>query len=261
MVSIVDSWVRLEETWLGQKARGSDMSQEGTHVAVPQIQPALQFASQTFQKHFLFLFAAVFLSGALAQVVFSFFGDWLGGLLAFLYSCVFMGGLLKIMLTFCDGGEPQLSFLLANAKQFWKFVAVNIIAFSLIALGFLLLVIPGFYLCVRLGFYQMAVAERDEKPIAAITYSWEITRGKFWKIFVFNLVSALVMLIPAFIVSLALMPLTALFASLTHASNVTVSRFLSGMFLVPLCQAWFYLCWVHCYRQITRQASLSPQAS
>lgn len=61
-------------------------------------------------------------------------------------------------------------------------------------IGFLLLIVPGVLFSIWYAFAEMEVILEDKRGIAAMASSREITRGKFWAIFVRLLVGTLVLL-------------------------------------------------------------------
>ena len=49
--------------------------------------------------------------------------------------------------------------------------------------GFILLIIPGIYIGVRLGFSQLLVIDGNKRGRAALVASWNMTKNRFWAIF------------------------------------------------------------------------------
>jgi hypothetical protein len=69
-----------------------------------------------------------------------------------------------------------------------RIVVTQLLVTAVILLGFLLLVVPGFVLMVRLCVaVQVAVVERVP-PTVAISRSWDLTRGRAWQIVLVGLV-------------------------------------------------------------------------
>lgn len=80
-------------------------------------------------------------------------------------------------------------------------IAVQILTGLMVGLGFILLIIPGFYLVGRFTAVAPLVADRGEKnPLAAIRGSWDLTRGNGWSIFFFLFLVTVVIVIAAVII-------------------------------------------------------------
>ena len=80
-------------------------------------------------------------------------------------------------------------------------IAVQILSGFMLGIGFLLLIIPGFYLIGRLALVAPSVADRGlYNPIEAIRTSWTLTRNNGWAIFFFLFLVTIVIVIAALIV-------------------------------------------------------------
>jgi uncharacterized membrane protein len=102
-------------------------------------------------------------------------------------------GWAKILLKVYDGGSPEFGDLISEPVHVAKMIGAMILVGIAVGIGFLLLVLPGIFLLVRLYFYPFAVAE-GAGPIEAIQRSWDLTRGLFWKVFGFMIVAGLIMM-------------------------------------------------------------------
>jgi uncharacterized membrane protein len=80
--------------------------------------------------------------------------------------------------------KPQLELLIAGFKNnYLKIVLANLLAVSLIMLGFVALIIPGIIIACRLAFVSYLVMDKNLDPIEAVEESWRMTRGYGWTIF------------------------------------------------------------------------------
>lgn len=66
---------------------------------------------------------------------------------------------------------------------FWPLVLVGLLAGLATLGGFILLVLPGIYLAVRLAFAQISVIDNKKKGADALRDSWALTKNRFWPIF------------------------------------------------------------------------------
>ncbi|PWT94527.1 MAG: hypothetical protein C5B53_12900 [Candidatus Melainabacteria bacterium] len=223
------------------------MSQD---VAVPEIRPAISFANKTFREHFLLLLGAFYIAGTICQSLTLFLDEHLRSLVVIIYGSFFAGGLINIFLGFCDGGNPKFSILFSKTKLFWKFLCAHLLALLACGLGFLLLVIPGVILMIRLSLYAPAIAERELGPLAALKYSWQITSGRFWKLVLFNLAAVGILFIPAIITGILVSIVTTTIASIMHMRATSLSEFFTGL-AMPVLFIWWQLMAIHCYRQLS----------
>jgi hypothetical protein len=224
------------------------MNETGKEAAVPVIKPALEFATKTFQENFLFLMGVFYVAMSLIQAVCALFD---AHIIPVIYSSFFAGGVLIILLSYCRGEQPNFSLLTSKTRQFWKFLVGYFLFFLMCTIGFILLIVPGIILAVRFGFYPLAIAEKDLGPIAAFKYSWEITRGKFWKLLLFGITTVAILILPALILGVAAGALTKAVTSVVQVERQPVANAITAL-LLPVLGNWFQLCWVNCYWQLTR---------
>jgi uncharacterized membrane protein len=52
--------------------------------------------------------------------------------------------------------------------------------------GFILLIIPGIILSIRLGFFDYLIVDKNSRIVESLKKSWEITKGQYLE-FVFAL--------------------------------------------------------------------------
>lgn len=67
-------------------------------------------------------------------------------------------------------------------------LATNIIVSIIVGIGFVLLIIPGIYLLVRLITAQAEVVVGKKGVEASLKGSWNKTRGRFWSVFAIGIV-------------------------------------------------------------------------
>ncbi len=108
--------------------------------------------------------------------------------LAFSALSVFLEiGLIKIVLKLVDGMKAEFAELWAYPKYFVNLLASSILFFIIVGVGFILLIVPGIYLALRLQFYSYYVVDKNAGITDSLKMSWEKTRGKVFDLFLFAL--------------------------------------------------------------------------
>lgn len=69
-----------------------------------------------------------------------------------------------------------------NPGPFWRFLGAHILTVIAIAIGFVLLIVPGIILSLGLAFVPYLVVERGLGPIESMKESWRITKGHKWEL-------------------------------------------------------------------------------
>jgi hypothetical protein len=73
--------------------------------------------------------------------------------------------------------------------QYINIILSNLITFALVALGFVMLIIPGIIVACRLAFVPYIVMDQNLDPMQAVEKSWQMTRGHGWEIFFMAIIS------------------------------------------------------------------------
>jgi uncharacterized membrane protein len=68
-------------------------------------------------------------------------------------------------------------------SNYLNIVLANLMVFAIVAMGFLLLIIPGIVFACRLAFVPYLVMDKGLEPVAAVEKSWNMTRGHGFRIF------------------------------------------------------------------------------
>jgi uncharacterized membrane protein len=97
-----------------------------------------------------------------------------------------------------------------NWQTFGLFILSALVSLIVTGIGFILLIIPGVILTVRLGFSGFALLDQGLGPIEAIKKSWAMTRGYFWKLFGFSIVLGLINILGALALGIGLLITTPL---------------------------------------------------
>ena len=92
-------------------------------------------------------------------------------------SIIFILGYTKNIFQALDGFKPQISAYAAQARKLLIYLGATIIYSLIILLGFILFVLPGIYLTIRLQYYIAFIVEEDAKVMDSLKRSWKITKG------------------------------------------------------------------------------------
>jgi uncharacterized membrane protein len=106
-------------------------------------------------------------------------------------------GLLRIAVGFCDQKKLPILMLFSGWDCLWRYIGGAIIFVVLVMVGFILLIIPGIYIILRLQLFSFFVVDRDVGPIEAIMLSWSATRGVAGNLFVFHILLGLINILGA----------------------------------------------------------------
>lgn len=147
----------------------------------------------------------------------------IGSIAAFVWSYIF----LRITLRVVRERKIELSMdtfkkELPSVKDFFMLIILSILTTVIIVLGFVLLVIPGIYLLIRLCFSSLSYVDKKETIKKTIHHSWDITKGDaFWTIILVLLLMAVLMLIGILLFGVGLLvayPLVLIFFVLLYQS-------------------------------------------
>lgn len=82
----------------------------------------------------------------------------------------------------------------AFSPKYWNVILSAILVTIISIVGFIMLIIPGIIVIVRLVFVPYLVMDRQMKALEAIDESWKMTKGYFWTIFFTGILSFFIFL-------------------------------------------------------------------
>jgi len=98
----------------------------------------------------------------------------------------------RVVLLCIDDEPAGMGDVLAAFRYIVPF-AISGFVFSIVLFpAFMLLIIPGIYLMISLGFYSFYVMDQDRGPIESLIRSWKITRGHMKQLAFFYFVLCMV---------------------------------------------------------------------
>lgn len=99
-------------------------------------------------------------------------------------------GLYSILLRTAEGQKPKFDDLFSkfDAKLIFKYFVSSLLVGLAVLAGFILLIIPGIIVAIRLGFYYFILVEKkDVGPVEALKESWSMTKGHTLDLFILSL--------------------------------------------------------------------------
>jgi uncharacterized membrane protein len=119
------------------------------------------------------------------------------------------------------GDKLEIKDMFAVFQNYWPAVLANLLAGLIIAIGIVLLIVPGIIFACKLAFVPYLVVDRKMETIEAIKKSWEMTRGHAFTVFLMGLLAIPIALLGLICLGVGIIPavmwIQTAFASLYHA--------------------------------------------
>lgn len=104
-------------------------------------------------------------------------------------------GTIAISLKVYDGQGVTYGDLFSRRNLFWRYFGATIVYTVIVAVGFVLLIVPGVIFLVKYQFALYAVVDRGAGVTEAFNASARLTNGVKWKLFLFDLALGAVLLV------------------------------------------------------------------
>jgi hypothetical protein len=117
-------------------------------------------------------------------------------LIQYVVNTVVAMGIIKISLEFVAKRKPKILDIVYY-KPIVRYALASIASGFIAFVGFILLIIPGVILAVRLQFATYLIVDKNLGPIEALKKSWNITRDNTWNLFFFGLLIGLINILGA----------------------------------------------------------------
>jgi len=106
-------------------------------------------------------------------------------------------------------------------RNYWNAVVANVVVAVIVALGIVMLIVPGIIFAIRLAFVPYLVVDRNMDVMEALRVSWDMTRGYGWNIFLMGVLAFFIViggLLLIFVgIFLSIIWISAAFAAMYHA--------------------------------------------
>ncbi len=144
------------------------------------------------------------------------FSGLLLGLASFIVGMLFDIGMRRIGILIDSGQTPKADHFRSDLGLFlsvlWATVIVSVLSF----IGFILFVIPGIIVVIRLSMAIYLILDKKLDAWAAVKESWRLTKGSSWKLLGFFILAFVVVIISIIPLGLGLI-ISIPFLSMTHA--------------------------------------------
>lgn len=111
------------------------------------------------------------------------------------------------MLRTLRGQAPEVGDLFVPFSRYYgASIGAALLAGICTAISFVLLIVPGIIVSIRLSFVPFLVVDEGYRPVAALKESWQRTRGYSWTLFGMALLSIVVSLVGVILLLVGVIP-------------------------------------------------------
>jgi uncharacterized membrane protein len=165
---------------------------------------AIKFGFEIARRNILFfigLLIIVFLVSAITSILRTgvqkaVLASLLLTVVQYIVNTVIAMGFIKISLEFVSKIKPKIRDIVYY-KSIVKYALASVASGIIVLVGFILLIIPGVILAVRLQYATYLIVDKNLGPIESIKTSWRITHGNTWNLFFFGLLIGLINILGA----------------------------------------------------------------
>lgn len=115
-----------------------------------------------------------------------------GGLINFVFSTLISMGVTAFYLDAHDHPQTAGYSSLWHPSPFWSYLIANLAVGIVVAIGFVLLIVPGIIAMLMFMFSPFVVIDREKGPMESMAVSKLITKGKRWQLLGFVLLLVLI---------------------------------------------------------------------
>jgi len=170
-------------------------------VPQPSVGSVYSFGWDRFKKSFLDLFLITIIVGVV-WIPFSVIrsldgGETPGGAILNIFAMAYLlllynpidYGSAFVFLKAVRGQQFEVKDMFSAFENYWNVVLASLLVYAIIAIGLVLLFVPGIIFACKLAFVKYLVMDRKMDPVEAVKESWNMTRGHAWKIFLMGLLA------------------------------------------------------------------------
>lgn len=105
----------------------------------------------------------------------------------FLVSLIVQIAVITIALRIVDSKKTGFEDFFKNTSCFWRYLGATILYFFIVAIGLILLIVPGIYWAVKYQFYGYLIVDKKLGIMYAMRKSGDMTKGVRFDLFVLGL--------------------------------------------------------------------------
>ncbi|MBI3576475.1 hypothetical protein HY086_00325 [Candidatus Gottesmanbacteria bacterium] len=124
-------------------------------------------------------------------------GNAFAALVLYLLQALTYMGMLTISIKLANGQTATVSMVFGEYRKLIQYILLLFLLVACTLPAFLLLIIPGIYVGIRLQFAMYALVDKGSGPMAAVKESWAITKSSVKKLFMLDLIVASLSLLGA----------------------------------------------------------------
>jgi uncharacterized membrane protein len=156
---------------------------------------AIDFGFETSKKN-IFFFISIFAAIAFTYIILGLLqlglvrdplGLFILSIIRVIVGVIISMGLIKIALEFIDKKKPRVRDILYKKSiiSILNYFLVSSIRSIIVLVGFILFIIPGIILFIKLQFATYLVVDKNMGVFESLSRSWEMTKGVKWNLFLF----------------------------------------------------------------------------
>ena len=139
------------------------------------------------KNNLLFLWAVMIAAGVVGASPTLVSESWLLDIIGFVLSSAMTMGAIRITLRLVDGARPTFGDLFTCFHLLPQYILAFIFNGFVVAVGFILLIVPGIILAIMFFFYDYFIVDQASGPIQSLKQSSEATTGVKGQLFGFFL--------------------------------------------------------------------------
>jgi len=107
-------------------------------------------------------------------------------------------------------------------SNFWNYFGTGLLVSLMIAITFMVLIIPGIYVGVSLSLVLIVISAEKKAGGKAINRSWQLIKGKWWITFGYLIVVFILATLIMYIIQIPLLTINVIFAVTKETSTISV---------------------------------------
>ena len=152
------------------------------------IEKAFRFGWEKTKKHFWLILSVMVFSFVVSSIFealsFSYknsgyyFGRFIFSFFGWVFNALVNIGIIHMSLMLINDRAIKFKNFFDKSYLFLNYIIGTVLYFAAIAVGLILLIVPGIIFMIRFQFYRFLIIEKEMNPLEAFSKSWDMTRGQ-----------------------------------------------------------------------------------